>query len=44
MAVDATYGIGIPINQNEITKIFIMISNWKKTFGLCDSYKNISAL
>ena len=26
--------IGIQMNQNELTKAFMMISNWKKTFGL----------
>ena len=28
---------------NLITKPFLMISNWKETFGLNDLYKNISA-
>ena len=32
------------MNQKELTKTFIMISNWKKTFGLHDLYKSISPL
>ena len=30
--------------KNYAKIIFMMISNWKKTFGLYDLYKNISAL
>ena len=29
------------MNQKELTKIFMMISNWKKTFGFDVFYKLI---
>ena len=32
------------MNQKELTKIFMMISNWKQPFDLRDLYKNNSAL
>ena len=32
------------MNQKELTKIFMIISNWKKLFGLNGLYKNMSAL
>ena len=32
------------MNQKELTKTFMMISNWKKTFGLHGFYKNIQRL
>ena len=32
------------MNQKELTKTFMMISNWKKPFGLHGFYKNNSAL
>ena len=32
------------MNQKELTKTFMMISNWIKPFGLHGLYKNISAL
>ena len=38
MAID---NIGIQMNQKELTKTFIMISNLKKIFGLHDLYNLI---
>ena len=32
------------MNQKELTKTFMTISNWTKRFGLDGFYKNISAL
>ena len=32
------------MKQKELTKTFMMISNWKKAFGLHGLYKNITAL
>ena len=32
------------MNQKELTKTFMMISNWKNPFGLHDLYKINSAL
>ena len=36
--------IGIQIKRKELTKTFIMNSNWKNIFGVCGLYANISAL
>ena len=36
--------IGIQMKQKELTKTFMMISNWIKTFCLHGLYKNNSAL
>ena len=33
--------IGIQMNQKELTKTFVMISNWEKPFGLHGLYKMI---
>ena len=33
--------MGIQMNQKEQTKTFIMISNWKKPFGIHEFLKNI---
>ena len=38
------YKTGIQMNRKELTKTFMMISNWKKPFGLHGLYKAISAL
>ena len=33
--------MGIQMNRKELTKTFMMISNWKKTFGLQGFNKKI---
>ena len=45
MAVDPYHTcVGIKMKQKELTKTFIMISNWKNPFGFYGLYKNMSAL
>ena len=39
-----TYNIGIQMNQKELTKTFMIISNWIKPFGRHDLFKKKSAL
>ena len=39
-----THNIGIQMKWKELTKKFMMISNWKKRFGLHGLYKKILAL
>ena len=36
--------MGIQMTQKDLTKTFMMISNWTKPFGLHGIYKTISAL
>ena len=36
--------MGIQMNRKELNMTFMMISDWKKTFGLHGFHKNISAL
>ena len=42
MAVESN--ISIQMKQKELTKTFMVISNWKKPFGFQGLYINISAL
>ena len=35
--------MGIQMKQKELTNTFMMISNWKKMFGLHGLYKDISS-
>ena len=39
--VVAPYGIGIQLNQEELTETLMLILNWNKPFGLHDLYKII---